>query len=80
MPCSLACVKTARCNSQHGPTIAQVDPRVPIFPLIQSHLKVNGLDVPKEMDLSKHEWFGILPLGVLQGLGPVAPRQVRLLA
>lgn len=44
---------------ENGTTIAQVDPRVPIFPLIQSYLKVNGLDVPEDMDLTKNEWFGI---------------------
>lgn len=42
-----------------GVTIAQVDPRVPIFPLIQAYQRINGLEVSEDMDMSLNEWYGI---------------------
>lgn len=42
-----------------GVTIAQVDPRVPIFPLIQAYQRINGLEVSEDMDMSLDEWYGI---------------------
>lgn len=42
-----------------GVTIAQVDPRVPIFPLIQAYQRINGLEVSADMDMSLNEWYGI---------------------
>ncbi len=42
-----------------GVTIAQVDPRVPIFPLIQAYQRINGLTVSEDMDMSLNEWYGI---------------------
>lgn len=44
---------------ENGTTIAQVDPRVPIFPLLQAYMKINGLEVPEDMDMSANEWYGI---------------------
>ncbi len=44
---------------ENGTTIAQVDPRVPIFPLIQAYQRINGLEVPEDMDMSLNEWYGI---------------------
>jgi hypothetical protein len=41
-----------------GTRIQAVDPRVPIFPLLQAYMKVNGLEV-QEMDMAANEWFGI---------------------
>jgi hypothetical protein len=42
-----------------GTSIATVDPRVPIFPLIQAYQKINGLEVAEDMDLSLNKWYGI---------------------
>ncbi|MBR2682041.1 MAG: hypothetical protein IKE22_02090 [Atopobiaceae bacterium] len=41
-----------------GTRIQAVDPRVPIFPLIQAYQKINGLEV-QEMDMAANEWYGI---------------------
>lgn len=41
-----------------GTRIQDVDPRVPIFPLLQAYMKINGLEV-QEMDMEANEWFGI---------------------
>ena len=42
-----------------GTRIQDVDPRVPIFPLLQAYMKINGLDVPEKMDMKANEWYGI---------------------
>ena len=42
-----------------GTTIAKTDPRVPMFSIIQSYQKVNGLEVSQDYDLSLNEWYGI---------------------
>lgn len=42
-----------------GTRIQDVDPRVPIFPLLQAYMKVNGLEAPEDMDMSLDPWFGI---------------------
>ena len=42
-----------------GTTIYQVDPRVPIFPILQAYQRVNGLTVTEEPDMSANEWYGI---------------------
>jgi poly(3-hydroxybutyrate) depolymerase len=42
-----------------GVTIAQTDPRVPIFPVIQAYQKINGLQVSEDMDMSLNEWYGV---------------------
>ena len=42
-----------------GTRIQAVDPRVPIFPLLQAYMKINGLEVPEDMDMSANEWYGI---------------------
>lgn len=42
-----------------GVTIAQVDPHVPIFPLIQAYQRINGLEVSEEIDMSFNEWYGV---------------------
>lgn len=44
--------------AEDGTRIQAVDPRVPIFPIIQAYQKVNGLEV-QEMDMAANEWFGI---------------------
>ena len=44
--------------AEDGTRIQAVDPRVPIFPIIQAYQKVNGLEV-QEMDMTANEWFGI---------------------
>jgi hypothetical protein len=36
-----------------------VDPRVPIFPIIQAYQRVNGLTVADDIDMAKNEWYGI---------------------
>lgn len=42
-----------------GTTIAKTDPRVPMYSIIQSYQKVNGLEVSQDYDLSLNEWYGI---------------------
>ena len=42
-----------------GTSIATVDPRVPIFPLIQAYQEINGLEVAEEMDMKANEWYGV---------------------
>ena len=42
-----------------GTRIQDVDPRVPIFPLLQAYMKINGLDAPEKMDMKANEWYGI---------------------
>ncbi|MBR1829763.1 MAG: hypothetical protein IJ781_09715, partial [Atopobiaceae bacterium] len=44
--------------AEDGTRIQAVDPRVPIFPIIQAYQKANGLEV-QEMDMSADPWFGI---------------------
>jgi hypothetical protein len=44
---------------EQGTRIQSVDPRVPIFPLLQAYQKINGLEVTEEMDMAANEWFGI---------------------
>ena len=47
------------CPTGEGTTIAKTDPRVPMFSIIQSYQKVNGLEVSQDYDLSLNEWYGI---------------------
>lgn len=42
-----------------GTTIAKTDPRVPMFSIIQSYQKINGLEVSQDYDLALNEWYGI---------------------
>lgn len=42
-----------------GVGLAQVDPNVDIFPLIQAYQKINGLEVSETYDLSLNEYYGI---------------------
>ena len=51
--------KNAFAVDDQGTTIAQVDPRVPIFPLLQAYQKINGLEVAEQMDMKANEWYGI---------------------
>ena len=44
---------------EQGTRIQAVDPRVPIFPIIQAYQKVNGLEVAKDIDMSLDPWYGI---------------------
>lgn len=42
-----------------GTRIQAVDPRVPIFPLLQAYQKINGLEVSEQMDMKANQWYGI---------------------
>ncbi|WP_322154749.1 PHB depolymerase family esterase [Paratractidigestivibacter sp.] len=42
-----------------GTTIAKTDPRVPMFSIIQSYQKINGLPVSDNYDLSLNPWYGV---------------------
>lgn len=45
--------------AEDGTRIQSVDPRVPIFPIIQAYMKVNGLEAPAEADMSLDPWYGV---------------------
>lgn len=42
-----------------GVGLAQVDPNVDIFPMLQAYQKINGLEVTEKYDLSVNEYYGI---------------------